>query len=520
MNIIETKNIEKTYKTGDEVVEALKDVNLTLTEGEILAIMGSSGSGKSTLLHILGGLERPDDGEVYLNESTNPVIFKEPQITEYREQNIGFIFQRFNLIGDLTVRDNIEIPLHIKKEKFETINEKVEKIFIAPGNAGAELLPKAENVNLSNNIDEYVKFAKENNIDLTFVGSEELLVAGIVDEFHKNGLKIFGPNKQAAILEGSKAYSKDFMKKYGIKTAVYEIFDNAEKAKEFLNNWKDFPVVVKASGLAAGKGVIIAQNLDEAIKAVDDIMIDEKFGDAGNQVVIEEFLDGVEASILSFTDSKVIVPLLSAKDHKKIGENETGLNTGGMGVISPNPYVTDEVFESFKNDIMNPTLKGMQAEGMDFEGVIFFGLMITAKGVYLLEYNMRLGDPETQAVLPLLENDLLELVEYSFDKKLSELNVTWKPLHACCVVGAAGGYPESYKKGDVITGIENAADDELVFIAGAKFEDGKFKTNGGRVLNAVAFGKTLDEAKENAYKLLNKIKFDGMYFRKDIGRIK
>ena len=312
-------------------------------------------------------------------------------------------------------------------------NEKVEKIFIAPGNAGAELLPKAENVNLSNNIDEYVKFAKENNIDLTFVGSEELLVAGIVDEFRKNRLKIFGPDKKAAILEGSKAFSKDFMKKYGIKTAVYEIFDDANKAKEFLNNWSDFPVVVKASGLAAGKGVIIAQNHDEAIKAVEDIMVDEKFGSAGNQVVIEEFLDGVEASILSFTDSKVIVPLLSAKDHKKIGENETGLNTGGMGVISPNPYVTDEVFESFKNDIMNPTLKGMQAEGMDFEGVIFFGLMITAKGVYLLEYNMRLGDPETQAVLPLLENDLLELVEYSFDKKLSELNVTWKPLHSCCV---------------------------------------------------------------------------------------
>ena len=299
-------------------------------------------------------------------------------------------------------------------------NEKVEKIFIAPGNAGAELLEKAENVNLSNNIEGYVKFAKNNKIDLTFVGSEELLVAGIVDEFRKNRLKIFGPDKKAAILEGSKAFSKDFMKKYGIKTAVYEIFDDANKAKEFLNNWSDFPVVVKASGLAAGKGVIIAQNHDEAIKAVEDIMVDEKFGSAGNQVVIEEFLDGVEASILSFTDSKVIVPLLSAKDHKKIGENETGLNTGGMGVISPNPYVTNEVFESFKNDIMNPTLKGIQAEGMDFEGVIFFGLMITKKGVYLLEYNMRLGDPETQAVLPLLENDLLELVEYSFDKKLSE----------------------------------------------------------------------------------------------------
>ena len=223
-------------------------------------------------------------------------------------------------------------------------NEKVEKIFIAPGNAGAELLEKAENVNLSNNIEEYVKFAKNNKIDLTFVGSEELLVAGIVDEFRKNRLKIFGPDKKAAILEGSKAFSKDFMKKYGIKTAVYEIFDDANKAKEFLNNWSDFPVVVKASGLAAGKGVIIAQNHDEAIKAVEDIMVDEKFGSAGNQVVIEEFLDGVEASILSFTDSKVIVPLLSAKDHKKIGENETGLNTGGMGVISPNPYVTNEVF--------------------------------------------------------------------------------------------------------------------------------------------------------------------------------
>ena len=277
-------------------------------------------------------------------------------------------------------------------------NKDVEKIFIAPGNAGAELLEIAENVELKG-IQEYIDFAKKNGIDLTIVGSEELLVQGIVDEFKKNGLKIFGPDKKAAVLEGSKAYSKDFMKKYGIKTAVYEIFDNSEKAKEFLNNWKDFPVVIKASGLAAGKGVIIAQNLDEAVKAVEDIMVDEKFGNAGSQVVIEEYLDGVEASILSFTDSKVILPLLSAKDHKKIGENETGLNTGGMGAISPNPYVTGEVFEEFKKNIMEPTLKGIHSEGMDFAGVIFFGLMITKKGVYLLEYNMRLGDPETQAVL-------------------------------------------------------------------------------------------------------------------------
>lgn len=401
-------------------------------------------------------------------------------------------------------------------------NSKIKKIYIAPGNAGSEMLEKAENVILENDIHAYVRFAKENEIDLTFVGSEELLVKGIVDEFKKNGLKIFGPNKNAAILEGSKAYSKNFMKKYGIKTAIYEIFDNVEKAIKFLKEYKEFPVVIKASGLAAGKGVIIAQNLKEAIKAVEDIMVNDKFGEAGNQVVIEEFLNGVEASILSFTDSKVIVPLLSAKDHKKIGENETGLNTGGMGVISPNPYVTNTVFNEFKEKIMEPTLKGIQAEGMDFEGVIFFGIMITEKGVYLLEYNMRLGDPETQAVLPLLENDLLELIESSFDKKLSEVNIRWKKLYSCCVVGVAEGYPENYKKGDIITGLDNFDENnnELIFIAGAKYENNQFLTNGGRVLNTVGIGTTPNEAREKAYNLLNKINFNGKYFRKDIGEIK
>ena len=401
-------------------------------------------------------------------------------------------------------------------------NSKIKKIYIAPGNAGSEMLEKAENVILENDIHAYVRFAKENEIDLTFVGSEELLVKGIVDEFKKNGLKIFGPNKNAAILEGSKAYSKNFMKKYGIKTAIYEIFDNSEKAINFLKEYKEFPVVIKASGLAAGKGVIIAQNLKEAINAVEDIMVNDKFGEAGSQVVIEEFLNGVEASILSFTDSKVIVQLLSAKDHKKIGENETGLNTGGMGVISPNPYVTNTVFNEFKENIMEPTLKGIQAEGMDFEGVIFFGIMITEKGVYLLEYNMRLGDPETQAVLPLLENDLLELIESSFDKKLSEVNIRWKKLYSCCVVGVAEGYPENYKKGDIITGLDNFDENnnELIFIAGAKYENNQFLTNGGRVLNTVGIGTTPNEAKEKAYNLLNKINFNGKYFRKDIGEIK
>ena len=399
-------------------------------------------------------------------------------------------------------------------------NKDVEKIFIAPGNAGAELLKIAENVELKG-IQEYIDFAEKNEIDLTIVGSEELLVQGIVDEFKKNGLKIFGPDKKAAILEGSKAYSKNFMKKYGIKTAIYEIFNDSEKAKEFLNKWKDFPVVIKASGLAAGKGVIIAQNLDEAIKAVEDIMIDEKFGNAGNQVVIEEYLDGVEASILSFTDSKVILPLLSAKDHKKIGENETGLNTGGMGVISPNPYVTDEVFEEFKKNIMAPTLKGIQNEGMDFEGVIFFGLMITKKGVYLLEYNMRLGDPETQAVLPLLETDMLEIIKSSFAKKLSEVKVEWKKQYSCCVAASAGGYPEKYNKGDKISGLSDMGKSgEILFICGVRKENDDFVTSGGRVLNIVGFGKTLEEAREHAYSSMKKIHFDNMYFRKDIGQIK
>ncbi len=399
-------------------------------------------------------------------------------------------------------------------------NKNIEKIYIAPGNAGSELIDIAENVELGS-IKEYIEFAKNNNIDLTIVGSEELLVQGIVDEFKKNNLKIFGPDKKAAILEGSKVFSKDFMRKYGIKTADYKVFDNPDEAKKYLKNCEKekFPIVIKASGLAAGKGVIIAQNLKEAEEAVKEIMIDKKFSSSGNEIVIEEYLEGKEASILSFTDCNVILPLLSAKDHKKIGENETGLNTGGMGVISPNPYVTDEIFEEFKKNIMNPTLRGIREEGMDFEGVIFFGLMITKKGLYLLEYNMRMGDPETQAVLPLMETDLLELLEKSFDKRLSEAKIKWKPLHSCCVVAVAGGYPEKYNKGDVIFGIDSIGKNgELIFICGAKKEDNNFITSGGRVLNIVGLGKTLEEAQNSAYKAIKNINFENMYYRKDIGK--
>lgn len=392
-------------------------------------------------------------------------------------------------------------------------NEKVEKVFCAPGNGGTAMLPKGENVNVKG-IDELLEFALKEKIDLTIVGSEELLVDGIVDRFQEKGLKIFGPDKKAALLEGSKAYAKDFMKKYGVKTAAYEVFTEVDKAKEYIKTC-EFPLVVKASGLAAGKGVLICQNLDEALKAVDEIMVDKVFSAAGEKIVVEEFLDGVEASILSVTDSKVILPFISAKDHKKIGEKETGLNTGGMGTIAPNPYVTKEVYDAFINGIMNPTLEGIKAEGMNFAGVIFFGLMITDKGVYLLEYNMRMGDPETQVVLPLLESDFIELLENGLKGDLANADVKWSSKSACCVVLASGGYPEAYNKGYEITGIDKV--DNMVFVAGAKAEDGKLLTSGGRVLNVVAVGENLEDARAKAYADAEKIDFTGKYCRKDIG---
>lgn len=392
-------------------------------------------------------------------------------------------------------------------------NEKVEKVFCAPGNGGTAMLPKGENVNVKG-IDELLEFALKEKIDLTIVGSEELLVDGIVDRFQEKGLKIFGPDKKAALLEGSKAYAKDFMKKYGVKTAAYEVFTEVDKAKEYIKTC-EFPLVVKASGLAAGKGVLICQNLDEALKAVDEIMVDKVFSAAGEKIVVEEFLDGVEASILSVTDSKVILPFISAKDHKKIGEKETGLNTGGMGTIAPNPYVTKEVYDAFINGIMNPTLEGIKAEGMNFAGVIFFGLMITDKGVYLLEYNMRMGDPETQVVLPLLESDFIELLENGLKGDLANADVKWSSKSACCVVLASGGYPEAYNKGYEITGIDKV--DNMVFVAGAKAEDGKLLTSGGRALNVVAVGDNLEDARAKAYADAEKIDFTGKYCRKDIG---
>ncbi|MEI0701901.1 phosphoribosylamine--glycine ligase [Brachyspira intermedia] len=396
-------------------------------------------------------------------------------------------------------------------------NEKVSKVYCAPGNAGTAKEKNCENVKIST-IDEILNFAKKESIDLTIVGSEEMLVYGIVDKFEENGLKIFGPNKQAAILEGSKAYAKDFMKKYGVKTAEYEVFTDNNKANEYLDKCS-YPIVIKASGLALGKGVLICQDKEEAKNALEDIMVKKIFKDAGNEVVIEEFLEGVEASILSVTDSNIIIPFISAKDHKKVGDNDTGNNTGGMGVISPNPYYTKEAEELFIKDILEPTLKGIKAEKMSFAGIIFFGLMITKKGVYLLEYNVRMGDPETQAVLQLLETDYLSIIESAMKRELSTLNIKWKNKHACCVVMASGGYPASYNKGYKIEGIDKI--NGQCFIAGAKLdENNNIITDGGRVLNVVNIADSLEEARKLTYADIEKIDFKDKYYRKDIGLIK
>lgn len=392
-------------------------------------------------------------------------------------------------------------------------SKQVDKIYCAPGNGGIELENKCENINL-NSDDELLKFALQNNVDITVVGPEAPLVSGIADKFTAQGLKIFGPSKKAAMLEGSKAFSKEFMKKYGVKTASYEVFDHAEDSLKYLEN-SSYPIVIKADGLAAGKGVIICSNFKEASEAVNEFMVNDMLKGAGKKLVIEEFLEGVEASILAVTDGKTIIPLMSAKDHKTIFEENKGPNTGGMGAISPNPYCTLKVLEDFKKNIMEPTLDGIKKEGMKYIGVIFFGLMINEKGVYLLEYNVRMGDPETQAVLPLMESDLMDVIMHSIDGNLQGYNIQWKDKYACSVVAASHGYPGKYDTGFAIEGIN--ADSSKVFIAGARMENGILKTSGGRVLAVTALGDTSEEARRNAYASIDKINFKGMYYRKDIG---
>ncbi|SHH36326.1 phosphoribosylamine--glycine ligase [Clostridium collagenovorans DSM 3089] len=395
-------------------------------------------------------------------------------------------------------------------------NSKVEKIYCAPGNGGTALEDKCENVKISGN-ENLLQFAKENNIDLTVVGPENPLCEGIVDLFKESNLKIFGPDKKAAMLEGSKSFSKDFMKKYGVKTAEYGVFSNKEEAIKYVENC-EIPVVIKADGLAAGKGVVICESKEEAISTLEDFMSKDIFKGAGQRVVIEEFLEGVEASILSITDGKVVLPFVSSKDHKQIFDGNKGANTGGMGTIAPNPYCTEEVLKAFEADIMKPTLKGIQEEDMDFKGIIFFGLMICKKGVYLLEYNVRMGDPETEVVLPLMESDFLELIEAAIEENLSSKEVKFKNASACCIIAASKGYPGSYEVGFEITGTETATG--KVFSAGTELKEGKLLTKGGRVLGVTSIGESLEEARNCAYKNIESIDFEGIYYRKDIGEIK
>ncbi|WP_055667481.1 phosphoribosylamine--glycine ligase [Desnuesiella massiliensis] len=392
-------------------------------------------------------------------------------------------------------------------------NPSVKKIYCAPGNGGSALEDKCENINILD-IDELLAFSKKNQIDLTVVGPEEPLTKGIVDKFKSQGLNIFGPALSGAKLEGSKVYAKDFMKKYGVKTAAYESFKEASSALQYIKNC-EYPIVIKADGLAAGKGVVICDNQAMAEETINAFMLEDIFKGSGKDIVIEEFLQGVEASILSITDGETILPFISAKDHKQILDGDKGPNTGGMGVIAPNPYVNEEVMKDFNINVVEPTLRGLKAENMDFKGIIFFGIMITSKGTYLLEYNVRLGDPETQAILSLMKNDLLELIETCLEGNLSSYKLQWKSKSACCVVAASSGYPGIYEKGFPIN-IEKSLKGK-VFIAGAELKNNVLKTTGGRVLSLVSLGDNLEEAKSNAYKELKEVNFENMYYRSDIG---
>lgn len=398
---------------------------------------------------------------------------------------------------------------------------KCTKIYCAPGNGGISKDAELVNIPVMDK-EKMVDFAKNNSIDLVFVAPDDPLADGMVDAFEEAGIRAFGPNKKAAIIEASKVFSKDLMKKYNIPTAMYETFDNSKDAVGFIEKNNTYPIVIKADGLALGKGVIIAKTFEEAKDAVTSIMEDKKFGASGNHIVVEEFLTGPEVSVLAFTDGKCVKPMVSSKDHKRAYDNDEGLNTGGMGTISPNPYYTDEIAKICMDTIFIPTINAMNKEGRTFKGCLYFGLMITPNGPKVIEYNARFGDPEAQVVLPRLETDLVDICEAVIDEKLSDLDIKWKDGAAACVVIASGGYPVAYEKGKEISGLDEngQVDGAIVYHAGTKFENGKFLTNGGRVLGVTAVADTLDEALEKAYKAVSKIKFDEMHFRKDIGKTK
>ena len=393
-------------------------------------------------------------------------------------------------------------------------NPAVETIYALPGNGGIAADAVCVNIG-AKDIDGIVAFARDNKIDYSIVAPDDPLALGAVDALNAIGIPAFGPDKKAAVIESSKVFSKNLMKKYGIPTAAYEVFDKAEDAKAYVETCK-IPVVIKADGLALGKGVIIAMERSQAIEAVESIMCDRVFGDSGSQIVVEEFLEGPEVSVLSFTDGNVVIPMVSSMDHKRALDGNQGLNTGGMGTIAPNPFYTDEVAERCMKEIFVPTIEAMKDEGRPFKGCLYFGLLITKDGPKVIEYNCRFGDPETQVVLPLLKSDLLTIMQAVSDGKLAETAVEFSDGAACCVVMASGGYPGSYEKGHEITIPEGLSAE--VFVAGAAQKDGKLVTSGGRVLGVTATADTLAEAVAKSYANVEKITFEKAFYRRDIGR--
>lgn len=403
------------------------------------------------------------------------------------------------------------------------INEskRLEKLYCAPGNGGISRDAQCADINVMDK-EGMLAFAKENKIDLVFVAPDDPLAAGMVDAFEQAGIRAFGPNAKAAQIEASKVFSKNLMKKYNIPTAGYEVFESSDAAITYIDEQGKAPLVVKADGLALGKGVIIAQTLEEAHEAVRTIMEEKKFGESGSRVVIEEFLTGPEVSVLAFTDGKCVKPMVSSKDHKRALDGDHGLNTGGMGTISPNPYYSDQMAQLCQKTIFEPTISAMRQEGCPFKGCLYFGLMLTPDGPKVIEYNARFGDPEAQVVLPRLKTDLLDICDAVINEKLSELEIEWSEEACACVVMASGGYPGSYEKGLRIEGLKDDGQvtGATVYHAGTVYEEGDFYTNGGRVLGVTAAAPTLEGALDKAYEAVKKISFEGAFYRRDIGRIK
>jgi len=397
-----------------------------------------------------------------------------------------------------------------------TQSPKVSQIYCAPGNAGISKLAQCINID-ADNIEKLANFAKKEKIDLTVVGPELPLSRGIVNEFSEQGLRIFGPSKEATEIESSKVFSKYLMKKYNIPTANYEVFKNSEKAFNYIKQ-QAFPLVIKADGLAAGKGVFIVKDLVQARDALDALMEEKKFGEAGRQVVIEEFLEGEEVSILAFCDGKTVVPMVSSQDHKKIFDNDQGPNTGGMGAYSPVPFYPDEFEKRVLEEVLKPTVKGLRSEGRKYKGVLYAGLILTKEGPKVLEFNARFGDPETQVILPRLKTDLIDILNAVIEETLHKISIEWEDNAVVCVVVVSGGYPGKYQKGKVISGLERLEkmEDIIVFHAGTKLQDGKVITSGGRVLGITAWAENITEAKKKAYEGMEKIYFEDMYYRKDI----